>query len=61
MEDKKEYNYYHDQIDSLEDPGIYEYKIQIFGGNGSKTNHMNISKEQLEKIKDVLDYGKKEE
>lgn len=53
---KEKFNYYQNQIDCLTNPGAYKYKIQIrSGANDDSTTWMNISKEQLKKIREILE------
>jgi len=48
-------NYYTNQIDALTDGGAYGYKIQIHSGaNDDSTTWMNVSKEQLALIREIL-------
>jgi len=48
-------NYYQQQIETLTDGGAYGYSIQVnCNANGDKTTWMNITKEQLKQIQDIL-------
>ena len=54
MTDNK-YNYCQNEIDSMEAPPEgYSYKIQIHNSFGDHTNWMNITPEQLAKIREIL-------
>jgi hypothetical protein len=49
--------YYESQISRLELSEIYKPTIRLAGVNGTKTNYMDISNEQLEQIKQILIKG----
>lgn len=53
--DTNKFNYRINQIETLTDSGVYGYSIQInCNANGDKTTWMNITKNELEKIKAIL-------
>ncbi len=53
--EKRTYNHYQSQIDTLTDPGVYQYSIQIrSNATGDGTVWMNITKEQLQKIREIF-------
>ena len=48
-------NYHIDQINKLADPGVFGCAIQIRNNdNGNATTWMNITDEQLVKIRDIF-------
>lgn len=53
--DKEEYNYYKSEVDRLsKEPFGGFYTIVIVDGKGNSTNWMNITPEQLAKIREIL-------
>ena len=50
----KKANYNQKEIDRLPVPEVYSYALQIVNGEGHKTNWMNITHDQLAKIREIL-------
>ena len=51
---KEKWNYYKNEVDRMPEPEDSMYSLTISNGEGHQTNWMNINKDQLMKIREIL-------